>query len=56
MLYWAVIFFIIAIVAGIFGFGGISAGATTVAMVLFWIFVILFLFSLLTGVIKRPRK
>ncbi len=28
MLYWAVVFFIVAIVAAIFGFGGIAAGAT----------------------------
>ena len=29
MLYWALVFFIVAIVAGVFGFGGIAAGSTT---------------------------
>lgn len=40
MLRWAVIFFIIAIIAGIFGFGGISEGAADIAKVLFFIFLI----------------
>jgi len=55
MLYWAVIFFIIAIVAALFGFGGIAAGAQTIAMWLFWIFLIIFLVSLILGLIRRGR-
>ena len=35
-------FFIIAIIAGVFGFGGISAGATEIAKILFYIFIIIF--------------
>ena len=42
MLKWALIFFIISIVAGVFGFTGIAAGAASIAKVLFWIAVILF--------------
>ena len=42
MLYWAAVFFIIAIVAALFGFGGIAAGAVSIAKVLFFIFLILF--------------
>ncbi|RXZ84298.1 DUF1328 domain-containing protein [Paenibacillaceae bacterium] len=49
MLRWAVIFFIIAIVAAIFGFGGIVSAATGIAKVLFFVFLILFLISLITG-------
>ena len=55
MLYWAAVFFIIAIIAAVFGFGNIVTGASTVAMTLFWIFLVLFIVSLLTGVIRRPR-
>ena len=29
MLYWPVVFLIVAIIAAVFGFGGIAAGATT---------------------------
>jgi len=53
MLWWAVIFFIVAIIAAIFGFGGIAAGAMGIAKILFWIFIILFLISLLWGLFGR---
>lgn len=57
MLWWAVVFFIIAIVAAIFGFGGIAAGAMVIAKVLFVIFLILFVLSLLVYLVRgrRPR-
>ena len=42
MLRWAFLFLIIAIVAGIFGFTGVEAAATTVAQWLFGIFLVLF--------------
>lgn len=53
MLKWAIIFFIIAIVAAVFGFGGIAAGAVSIAKILFWIFVVLFIISLITGLARR---
>jgi uncharacterized membrane protein YtjA (UPF0391 family) len=53
MLYWALMFFIVAIVAAVFGFGGIAAGAGSIAQVLFFVFLVLFLVSLVMGV--RPR-
>jgi uncharacterized membrane protein YtjA (UPF0391 family) len=49
MLYWAVIFLVVAIIAGIFGFGGISQAATGIAKILFLIFIVLFLVSLVVG-------
>jgi uncharacterized membrane protein YtjA (UPF0391 family) len=57
MLRWAVIFFIIAIIAAVFGFGNIAAGATDIAKILFILFVILFLVSLIFGLVrgKAPR-
>jgi|TARA_R110000782_G_scaffold102483_10_gene189595 uncharacterized membrane protein YtjA (UPF0391 family) len=57
MLRWAVIFFIIAIVAAVFGFGNIAAGATDIAKILFFLFVLLFLVSLIMGLVKgKPIK
>lgn len=53
MLYYAAVFFVIAIVAALFGFGGIAAGASSIAQVLFFIFVVLFLISLVVGLVKR---
>lgn len=49
MLRWAAIFFVIAIVAAVFGFGNIVEGAATIAKILFFIFLILFVISLITG-------
>ena len=55
MLGWAIGFFIVAIVAALFGFGGISEAAAGIAQILFWIFVVLFVVSLVFGFIRRPR-
>ncbi|HEY1798891.1 MAG TPA: DUF1328 domain-containing protein [Stellaceae bacterium] len=55
MLYWAVVFLIIAIVAAIFGFGGIAVAATGIAKVLFFIFIVIFLISLIFGLSRRRR-
>jgi len=49
MLRWAAIFFIIAIIAAIFGFGGISEGAADIAKVLFFIFIVGFVIVLAFG-------
>ena len=53
MLYWAAVFFIIALVAAIFGFGGIAGGAMDIARILFFVFLILFIVSLLTGMLRK---
>jgi uncharacterized membrane protein YtjA (UPF0391 family) len=49
MLKWAAIFFIIAIIAAIFGFTDIAAGAASIAKVLFFIFLVLFLIVVIFG-------
>jgi uncharacterized membrane protein YtjA (UPF0391 family) len=53
MLYWAAVFFVVAIIAAIFGFGGIAAGATEIAKILFFVFLVLFVVSLLFGGLRR---
>lgn len=47
MLGWAIGFFIAALVAAVFGFGGIASAFTGIAIILFWVFVALFVLSLL---------
>jgi uncharacterized membrane protein YtjA (UPF0391 family) len=49
LLTWALIFLGIAIVAAIFGFGGIVAAAAGIAKILFYIFVILFVIALISN-------
>jgi uncharacterized membrane protein YtjA (UPF0391 family) len=52
MLSWAIAFFIIAIVAAVFGFGGIAAGAAGIAKVLFFLFLLAFVVSLVMGLMR----
>jgi uncharacterized membrane protein YtjA (UPF0391 family) len=51
MLKWALIFFIISLIAGVFGFTGIASGAAAMAKILFYIAVALFLLFLVLGLI-----
>jgi uncharacterized membrane protein YtjA (UPF0391 family) len=53
MLYWAAVFFIVALIAAVLGFGGIAAGAAGIAKILFFIFLVAFVVSLLMGVFRR---
>lgn len=55
MLRYALIFFVVAIVAAIFGFGGIAAGAVDIARILFYLFIVLFLISLIAGLATGRR-
>jgi len=53
MLHYAVVFFVIALVAALFGFGGIAAGAMGIGKVLFFVFAVLAVVSLLFSLIRR---
>lgn len=52
MLSWVLIFFIVAIIAAVFGFTGIARAAGGIAKILFFIFIVLFLVSLLLGMLR----
>ncbi|MBA2368099.1 MAG: DUF1328 domain-containing protein [Candidatus Protochlamydia sp.] len=58
MLRWALTFFIIAIIAAVFGFGGVAAAATDIAQILFYLFLVLFLVALLFGLLtgRGPKS
>ena len=53
MLNYAVTFLVIALVAALFGFTGIAAGAVEIAKLLFFIFIVLFAASLIMGLMRR---
>lgn len=55
MLRWAVIFFVVALVAALFGFTNIAAAAAGIAKILFFIFLVLFVVALVAGMVQRPR-
>ena len=55
MLRFAVIFLVIALVAAVLGFGGLSLVAADIARLLFFIFIVLFLISLIAHLVSGRR-
>ena len=53
MLNWAPAFFVIAILAAIFGFTGVAAASAVVAKILFFVFLVVFLATLVMGIARR---
>jgi uncharacterized membrane protein YtjA (UPF0391 family) len=51
MIKWAIIFFLISVVAGFFGFTNVASGSRSIAKVLFFIAVTIFLIVLVFGVL-----
>lgn len=51
MLKWAIVFFVISLIAGYFGFTGVASTTRTIAKVLFFIALAIFLIVLIFGVI-----
>jgi uncharacterized membrane protein YtjA (UPF0391 family) len=52
MLHYAVIFFVIALIAALFGFGGIAAGASGIAQTLFFVFIVLAVITFVWNLVK----
>ena len=55
LLYWAVVFLIIAIIGAALGFGGVAGTAMAGARLLFWVAIVLFIISLIGGLLGRRR-
>lgn len=53
LLYWAVVFLIVALVAAVFGFGGIAGTALVGAKLLFWVAIVLFIVALIGSLLRR---
>jgi len=54
MLRLAVLFLVIAIIAAIFGFGGVEYYSWEGAKILFFVFIVLAILSFLGGMFRRP--
>lgn len=52
MLSWSIGFFVAALVAAVFGFGGIASAFAGIAQLLFWLFLGLLVLSLVLGVFR----
>lgn len=52
MLGWALTFLAIALIAALFGFGGIASASAGIAQILFFIFIILFAISVIMSLVR----
>jgi uncharacterized membrane protein YtjA (UPF0391 family) len=53
MLHYALVFFVIALIAAVFGFGGVAVAAAGIAKILFFVFIVAFLISLVMHAGRR---
>jgi uncharacterized membrane protein YtjA (UPF0391 family) len=53
MLHYALVFLLIALVAAVFGFGGVAVASAGIAKLLFYVFLVVFLVTLIMGVARR---
>jgi uncharacterized membrane protein YtjA (UPF0391 family) len=51
MLYWALVFFVISIIAGVLGFSGVAVASAGIAKILFVMFLFIFILLLLAAVL-----
>ena len=53
LLHYALIFLVVPLVAAAVGFGGVAGFAMEAARLLFWVFIVLFIISLVAGLVRR---
>jgi uncharacterized membrane protein YtjA (UPF0391 family) len=56
MLSWVVTFLVIALIAGVLGFGGIAGASMEIAKIIFFIAIVLFLVSAVIGVARGRTR
>ncbi len=55
MLGWAITFLVVALIAAVLGFGGIAAVSVELAQLVFWVFIVLFVASLIYSMVTGRR-
>jgi len=53
LLYWAIVFLVVALIAAFLGFGGVAGVATEGARMLFWLAIVLVVLSFIGGMLRR---
>lgn len=56
MLSWAIAFLVIALIAAVLGFGGIAGTAMSIAQLIFYVAIILFVIAVIGGVFAGRRS
>jgi uncharacterized membrane protein YtjA (UPF0391 family) len=55
LLHWAIVFLVVALVAALFGFGGVAGTAMEGARILFWVAIVLFVVALVVNFMRSGR-
>jgi uncharacterized membrane protein YtjA (UPF0391 family) len=53
LLYWAVVFLVVALVAALLGFGGVAGTAMEGARLLFWVALVFFVIAVIGSIFRR---
>jgi uncharacterized membrane protein YtjA (UPF0391 family) len=53
LLHYAIVFLVVALIAALFGFGGVAGTAMEGARILFWVAIILFVVSIVVNFLRR---
>ena len=53
LLYYALVFLVVAVIAAFLGFGGVAGTAMSGAQMLFWVAIVLFVISAVVGLLRR---
>jgi uncharacterized membrane protein YtjA (UPF0391 family) len=56
MIGWAITFLIIALIAAVLGFGGIAGTAMSIAQMIFYVAIVLFVISAIVGLVRGRRS
>lgn len=56
MLSWVITFLIIALIAGVLGFGGVAGASIEMAKIVFFIAIVLFLVSAVVGLVRGRTR
>ena len=53
LLHWAIVFLVVALIAGLLGFGGVAGTAMAGAKILFWVAIILAVLAFFGSRVRR---
>jgi uncharacterized membrane protein YtjA (UPF0391 family) len=53
---WVVTFLIVALIAGVLGFGGVAGASIEIAKIIFFIAIVLFLISAVVGLVRGRTR
>ena len=56
MLSWVVTFLIVALIAGVLGFGGVAGASIEIAKIIFFVAIVLFLISAVVGLARGRTR